>query len=59
MLEAPSVEARAPASHPERVSADAILEVSGLVKDFGRFRAVDKVSFTVPRGKIIGLLGPN
>ncbi len=36
-----------------------ILEVKNLTKNFGKFRALDGISFTVPRGKIIGLLGPN
>ncbi len=36
-----------------------VLEVKNLVKDFGDFRAVNNVSFSVPRGKIVGLLGPN
>lgn len=31
----------------------------GLVRDFGRFRAVDSVSFEVRRGEIFGLLGAN
>ncbi len=31
----------------------------GLVKDFGATRAVAGVSFTVRRGEIMGLLGPN
>lgn len=39
--------------------ADSVLEVENLVKDFGSFRAVDRVSFTVPKGKVVGLLGPN
>jgi ABC-2 type transport system ATP-binding protein len=38
---------------------DTLLEVHDLVKDFGRVRAVDGISFAIPRGKIIGLLGPN
>lgn len=36
-----------------------VLEVKNLVKDYGKFRAVDHISFTVPKGKVIGLLGPN
>jgi len=36
-----------------------VVEVRGLVKDFGKFRAVDDVSFEVRRGEILGLLGPN
>jgi ABC-2 type transport system ATP-binding protein len=38
---------------------DAVLEVEHLVKDYGTFRAVDGISFTLPRGKILGFLGPN
>src|SRR6186997_1593527 len=37
----------------------AILEVSGLVKYFGRRRVVDGVSFDVNAGEVVGLLGPN
>jgi len=36
-----------------------LLQVENLVKDFGGFRAVDRVSFVIPKGRIIGLLGPN
>jgi ABC-type multidrug transport system ATPase subunit len=35
------------------------IEAQGLVRDFGAFRAVDQVSFRVPRGEIFGLLGAN
>ncbi len=35
------------------------IEVEQLTKDFGSFRAVDHVSFTVERGQIFGFLGPN
>ncbi len=35
------------------------VEVRELVKRFGDFTAVDRVSFTVPRGEIFGFLGPN
>jgi ABC-2 type transport system ATP-binding protein len=38
---------------------DAILDVKKLVKDYGSFRAVDGISFKIPKGKVIGLLGPN
>lgn len=40
-------------------STDTVLEVSDLVKDFGPIRAVDHISFSIPRGRIVGLLGPN
>ena len=38
---------------------DAILAVEGLVKRFGGLTAVDGVSFEVPRGRIVGLIGIN
>ena len=38
--------------------ADAVV-VTDLVKRFGRFTAVDGISFTVRRGEIFGFLGPN
>ncbi|HEX4494442.1 MAG TPA: ATP-binding cassette domain-containing protein, partial [Thermoanaerobaculia bacterium] len=31
----------------------------GVSRDFGTFRALDKVTLRVPRGEIYGLLGPN
>lgn len=36
-----------------------LLAVSGLGKSFGALRAVDRVSFSVPRGAIHGIAGPN
>jgi ABC-2 type transport system ATP-binding protein len=36
-----------------------ILKIEGLTKDYGSVRAVDKVSFSISSGKIVGLLGPN
>lgn len=36
-----------------------VLEVENLSKRFGDFKAVDSISFAVPKGKIIGFLGPN
>jgi ABC-2 type transport system ATP-binding protein len=36
-----------------------MIEVKGLVKNYGAKRAVDGVSFTVRRGDILGFLGPN
>ncbi len=37
----------------------AAVQVRQLTKTFGRFTAVDRVSFEVRRGEIFGLLGPN
>jgi branched-chain amino acid transport system ATP-binding protein len=36
-----------------------MLAVSGLTKRFGGFLAVDRVSFEVAEGEILGLIGPN
>jgi branched-chain amino acid transport system ATP-binding protein len=36
-----------------------VLNVSGLVKRFGGFTAVNNVSFQVEQGEIVGLIGPN
>lgn len=39
--------------------ADVVLQVENLMKNYGTFRAVDGISFSVPKGKVVGLLGPN
>jgi ABC-2 type transport system ATP-binding protein len=36
-----------------------MIEIQRLTKDFGAVRAVDDLSFSVPRGAIVGFLGPN
>jgi lipopolysaccharide export system ATP-binding protein len=36
-----------------------ILEVRGLIKNYGRRRVVDGVNFEVDVGEVVGLLGPN
>ncbi len=36
-----------------------ILEIKGVVKDFGGLRAVDHVSLNIRQGEIRGLIGPN
>jgi drug efflux transport system ATP-binding protein len=41
------------------MSAEIGIDVQGVSKDFGRFRALDRVTLQVPRGEIYGLLGPN
>ena len=38
---------------------DHVIEVSGLVRSFGAFKAVNDVSFHVERGEIFGYLGAN
>jgi ABC-2 type transport system ATP-binding protein len=36
-----------------------MIEANGLTKRYGAFRALDKVSFEVHRGEVVGFLGPN
>jgi ABC-2 type transport system ATP-binding protein len=48
-----------PRRAPDREAAEPVIEVRDLVRRFGAFVAVDKVSFDVRRGEIFGLLGPN
>src|SRR6187402_1933529 len=42
-----------------RMSTDVMIEASGLSKRFGRVRALDKISFKVKKGEVVGFLGPN
>jgi ABC-2 type transport system ATP-binding protein len=41
------------------MSTDVMIYANDLSKNFGSFRAVDKVNFEVNRGEIVGFLGPN
>jgi ABC-2 type transport system ATP-binding protein len=41
------------------MSADIAIDARGLVKAFGRKRAVDGIELAVPLGSVYGLLGPN
>lgn len=41
------------------MSTDVMIHVNDLSKNFGSFRALDKVSFDVQKGEIVGFLGPN
>jgi ABC-2 type transport system ATP-binding protein len=43
----------------DNTMATAPLELRGVTKYFGEFKAVDDVSFTLPAGCICGFLGPN
>ena len=36
-----------------------MIEVKNVTKKYGKFIAVDNISFTINEGEIIGLLGPN
>ncbi|MEH7484659.1 ATP-binding cassette domain-containing protein [Neobacillus drentensis] len=42
-----------------KFSHDTIIDVKGLVKNYGSFKAVGGVHFQVRKGEIFGLLGPN
>jgi ABC-type branched-subunit amino acid transport system ATPase component/ABC-type branched-subunit amino acid transport system permease subunit len=55
---APPHPASAPASGPGGKSAP-ILELTGVTRSFGGLRALDDVSFSVPRGALQGIIGPN
>ena len=51
--------------HKEKIGApsssdnDRAVVAEGLTKRFGKFVAVDHVSFKVKRGEVFGFLGPN
>jgi len=36
-----------------------VIKISKLVKNFGKFRALDGVDMEVPRGEVFGFIGPN
>jgi ABC-type multidrug transport system ATPase subunit len=56
-----SIAPMAPATEEPRSTpaADYGILAEGVSRDFGKFRALDKVTVRVPRGEIYGLLGPN
>jgi len=56
-----AAESQAPPAQEPAIggASDSIVEVRDLVRRFGKFVAVDRVSFVVKRGEIFGLLGPN
>lgn len=41
------------------LSGDNVIAVSALTKVFGRFTAVDNLTFSIRRGEVFGFLGPN
>lgn len=58
-LNGPSRPMQAPLPQRPRMFEGPAIEVHDLVRRFGNFVAVDRVSFQVARGEIFGLLGPN
>ena len=47
------------AAHSVYLKCSYMVEVRGLTKYYGDFRAIHDVTFTAERGEILGLLGPN
>jgi ABC-2 type transport system ATP-binding protein len=41
------------------MTADVMIQASDLTKRFGSVRALDKISFEVEKGEVVGFLGPN
>lgn len=41
------------------MTTDVMISASGLCKQFGSVRALDKINFEVNRGEVVGFLGPN
>ena len=41
------------------MTSDVMIEARGLTKRYGAFRALDRVSFEVKKGEVVGFLGPN
>ncbi len=39
--------------------SEVMIQVEGLTKDYGSFRAVNQISFEVRSGEVLGFLGPN
>jgi len=48
-----------PPAAPITSNGTLAIEAKGLIRDFGTFRAVDRVSFQIKPGEIFGLLGAN
>ena len=46
-------------SHPVEGMAEEILRVEGLTKRYGKFLALDDLSFSINKGEVVGFLGPN
>jgi ABC-2 type transport system ATP-binding protein len=45
--------------HKASTGREVVVEAAELTKQFGDFKAADRISFSVQRGEVFGLLGPN
>jgi ABC-type multidrug transport system ATPase subunit len=46
--------------HPSEAAGDEpAISVNGLVKSFGKVRALDGIDLVVQKGTVLGVLGPN
>lgn len=52
-------EARAPSVAAEAAAASPVVQVRGLVRQFGGLRALDGVDLDIRAGEILGIIGPN
>lgn len=50
---------RANSDNADPMSHDALLHTEGLTKDYGSFRALDRLDLVAHAGEVFGLLGPN
>jgi ABC-2 type transport system ATP-binding protein len=46
-------------TNPQPQTSDAVLQLRNVTKFYGSFKAVDDLTFSLPRGSICGFLGPN
>ncbi|WP_080797609.1 ABC transporter ATP-binding protein [Arabiibacter massiliensis] len=53
------VDATYPGQEAPVAAEPPVLQCAGLIKAFGSMAALNSVSFSVPRGRVVGLLGPN
>ena len=44
---------------PATAAGSSLIEVRGVIKDFGEQRALDEVNLTIPAGVVVGLIGPS
>jgi len=57
--DAPTNARAARTASPNKTVCDPAIEVHDLVKTYAGTTAVDHISFSLPRGEILGFLGPN